>query len=84
VTLTIKAQPRAARNEVVDLTGSELRLKIAAPPVDSAANTELVRFLAELLDCPRGAVTLVRGGTSRRKLVKIHGLTRSQSLSKLG
>ena len=46
----------------------------AVPPVDSAANEALVRFLAETLSCSRGAVAIIRGQTSRHKQVLITGL----------
>ena len=74
VLLSVKVQPRASRNEIGDVMGAEIKIKITAPPVDSAANEALVRFLAEILDCPRGAVRLVRGETSRHKSIAITGM----------
>ncbi len=74
VTLALKVQPRASANQVVDAGGAELRVKITAPPVDSAANEALIRFLADTLGCARGNVELLRGNTSRHKVVRIHGL----------
>jgi len=83
VTLAIKLQPRASRTEIGELNGSELRIKVTAPPVDSAANEALIALLAETLDCPRGKVQLVRGQTSRNKVVKIHGLKADEVLKRL-
>ena len=83
VWLAIKLQPRASANAVGEPLGNELRMKITAPPVDSAANEELVRFLAKTLGCARNCVELVRGHTSRHKLVKLHGLTPDEVLSHL-
>jgi len=60
-----------------------LRVKVTAPPVDSAANEALVRFLAETLDCARNKVELVRGQTSRHKVVKLHGMTMEEVAEKL-
>ena len=74
VLLSLKVQPRASRDEVGEALGNELKVKITAPPVDSAANEALVRFLAETLGCPRGAVQLVRGATSRHKQVMVTDL----------
>ena len=54
--------------------GDELKIKITAPPVDSAANEALVKFLAEVLDCPRQSVQLARGASSRHKVIAIHGV----------
>jgi uncharacterized protein len=75
VWLAIKLQPRASANEIGEALGNELRVKVTAPPVDSAANEALVRFLAERLGCARNKVELVRGQTSRHKIVRLHGMT---------
>ena len=83
VWLSIKLQPRASANEIGEALGNELRVKVTAPPVDSAANEALVRFLAEELDCPRNRVELVRGQTSRHKVVKLHGMTAEEVAEKL-
>ena len=74
VMLSVKVQPRASANQVADAVGNELRIKVTAPPVDSAANEALIRFLSETLDCGRNRIELVRGHTSRHKLLKIRGL----------
>jgi uncharacterized protein len=81
--LAIKLQPRASANEVGEPLGDELRIKVTAPPVDAAANEALLRLLAETLDCPRGRVELVRGHTSRHKVVKLHGLDAVTVLARL-
>ncbi len=84
VALAVRVQPRASRTEIVGILGDELKVKVTAPPVDSAANEALLRFLAEALDCPRGAVRLLRGNTSRRKTVLIQGMKPSSVLARLG
>ena len=81
--LSIKLQPRASRNEIGEQLGEELRIKVTAPPVDSAANEALIELLAEKLDCPRSKVELIRGQTSRHKSLKIYGLTAAQVLERL-
>jgi len=83
VTLAIKLQPRASRTEIGELAGPELRIKVTAPPVDSAANEALIRLLAETLNCSRGSVQLIRGQTSRSKVVKIHGMTTAEVFRRL-
>jgi uncharacterized protein (TIGR00251 family) len=75
VLLSVKLQPRASVNEIGEALGSELRIKVTAPPVDAAANEALVKLLAQWLDCPRNRVELIRGHTSRHKTIKLHGLT---------
>ena len=81
--LAVKLQPRAAANEIGEPLGNELRVKVTAPPVDSAANEALVKLLVDKLDCPRGKVELVRGRTSRHKVVKLHGFSPELTLAKL-
>ena len=68
-------QPRASKNEIGEPLGDELRIKVTAPPVDAAANQALIELLAATLDCSRGQVELVRGQTSRHKIIKLHRLS---------
>jgi hypothetical protein len=75
VVLSVKVQPRASANQIGEAMGNELRVKVTAPPVDSAANEALIRFLAEILDCGRNHIELLRGHTSRHKVLKIRGLS---------
>lgn len=84
ILLSVKLQPRASVDEIGEPLGNELRIKVTAPPVDAAANQALVRLLAEKLHCPRNQVQLLRGHTSRHKLVKICGLSQEELLAKLG
>ncbi len=83
VLLSVKLQPRASADQIGEPLGDELRIKVTAPPVDSAANEALIRLLAETLDYPRGRIELVRGRTSRHKVVKLHGLTPDEVLKRL-
>src|SRR5262245_66398238 len=75
VMLSVKLQPRASANEIGEPLGNELRIKVTAPPVDSAANEALIRLVAEHFGCPRNRVELLRGQTSRHKVLKLHGMT---------
>ncbi|MBI5384898.1 MAG: YggU family protein [Verrucomicrobia bacterium] len=83
VCLAVKLQPRASKNEIGEALGDELKIKVTAPPVDAAANEALVRLLAETLGCPRGAVQIVRGHTSRHKTVLLQGLAAAEVLKRL-
>ncbi len=75
VLLSVKLQPRASKNGIDEALGSELKIRVTSPPVDQAANEALLRLLADVLDCPRGAVQLVKGQGSRHKVVLIRGLS---------
>jgi len=83
VVLTLKVIPRSSVNAVAGLQADALKIKVTAPPVDSAANAEVVRFLAEVLEVPRGAVQLLRGATSRHKQVRVTGLSAAQIQQRL-
>jgi len=84
ILLSVKLQPRASVDEIGEPLGNELRVKVAAPPVDSAANEALLRLLAERLDCPRSQVQLVRGHASRHKLIHLRGLSLETVIARLG
>lgn len=83
VELAVKLQPRALKNEIGEPLGGELKIKVTAPPVDSAANQALVDLLAEKLGCSRGAVQIIRGKTSRRKTLWLVGMTVDEVQRKL-
>jgi uncharacterized protein (TIGR00251 family) len=80
IILSVKVQPRASSNSIEAPLGNELRIKVTAPPVDSAANEALIRFLAERLNVPRNRIELLRGHTSRHKQVKVYGISIEQLL----
>ncbi len=72
--MSIRIQPRASRNEIVQREGGGLKIRLTAPPVDGAANEALIRFLADTLSVPKSQVELVSGHTSREKVVRISGV----------
>jgi len=72
--MSLRVQPRAGRDEVGEAVGPALRVKVTAPPVDSAANEAVLRLLAKRLRQPRGKFRLVRGLTSRSKVVEVSGM----------
>ena len=84
VLLSVKLQPRASANQIGEALGAELRIKVTAPPVEAAANEALLKLLAQQLHCPRNRVDIVRGHTSRHKILKLSGLAPEEVLRKLG
>ena len=74
VRLAVHAVPGARRNEIVGPHGDALKIKVAAPPEDGRANAELGAFLASVLGVAKGAVRVVSGASSRRKVVEILGV----------
>ncbi len=84
VLLAIHLQPRAARTELAGLHGDALKVRVAAPPVEGAANEALCAFLAHRLALPRSRVRLLRGATSRAKVVCLQGVRAAEVAARLG
>lgn len=82
-TLAVKAVPNAPRHELVGWLGDALKIKVRAPALEGRANAALCEYLAEVLELPRRAVTVMHGETSRRKLVRIEGLTLTEVQTRL-
>ncbi len=75
VRFAVRVQPRASRSEIVGKHGEALKVRIAAPPVEGAANSELVALLAKRLGVTKSAVRIVRGEQARDKLVEVDGVS---------
>lgn len=75
--------PRARRTEPAGVREGAFVVRLAAPPVDGAANQALVTWLASTLDVPRRAVQIVSGERGRRKRIAIDGVTLAEVESKL-
>jgi uncharacterized protein (TIGR00251 family) len=74
--ITVKVTPRAKRTAVAGvMDDGTIKIKVAAPPVDGAANKELIEFLAETLGLPKNQVDIVAGETSERKLISLVGIS---------
>ncbi|HYV23644.1 MAG TPA: DUF167 domain-containing protein [Pyrinomonadaceae bacterium] len=71
ITFTVRVVPRASRSEIAGEFDGALRVRLAAPPVDGAANRELIRVLAKELKVPQNAVEIVAGSASKRKTVRV-------------
>ena len=69
--LSVYVQPGAKKTELSGLHDGRPKIRISAPPVDGAANEELIRFTAKLLKISKSSVTLVSGQTSRLKTLDI-------------
>lgn len=69
--LRVQVQPRASRDGLAGVAGDCLKVRVAAPPVEGAANERLTAFLAELFGVPKRRVNLLHGQGGRHKLVRI-------------
>lgn len=73
LTFAVRIVPRASRSEIAGEYNGALRIRIAAPPVEGAANRELIRLLARMFNLPQKAVAIVSGVGSKSKIVRIAG-----------
>ncbi|MDY0269591.1 DUF167 domain-containing protein [Trichloromonas sp.] len=73
IVLSLWVQPRASRNEVVEVRDGELKVRLTSPPVEGAANELCRDYFAKLLGVSRGDVRLVAGERSRHKRLLISG-----------
>lgn len=75
VRVAVYIQSRAKRTEVAGRHGSDLKIRVAAPPIDQAANEALLAFVAQRLGLRKREVRLIAGANSRRKVLEIEGIT---------
>lgn len=75
ITFVVRIVPRASSTAVAGDYEGALRIRIAAPPVEGAANRELIRFLAKELKVPQNAVEIVSGASAKKKIIRLKGVT---------
>ncbi|MBI3591724.1 MAG: YggU family protein [Candidatus Melainabacteria bacterium] len=71
--LNIYVIPRSSKSEIVGIYNDSLKIKLKAPPVDNAANEELIKFLSEKLKIPKSKIEIVKGHGQKRKVVSVDG-----------
>jgi uncharacterized protein (TIGR00251 family) len=81
--LRLRVSPGARRSGVVGRHGETWKVRVSAPPENGRANDALVRLLAETLELPRRAVTLVSGHAGREKTVELAGIGSAQTERRL-
>ncbi len=81
--LSVVVTPRAGKSSIEQRADGAIQVRVAAPPVDGAANAALLRFLAGALDVPRSLLKISSGETSRRKRIVIAGVSPNDLESRL-
>jgi uncharacterized protein (TIGR00251 family) len=81
--LRVRVQPRAKKSELAGEREGALVVRVNAPPVDGKANAALCKLLAKRLGVPASAVSVVRGQTSRDKLVEVVGIASEELRARL-
>ena len=74
VRFSVRVQPRSSRLGIIGLHGTSLKICVHAPPVDGAANDEVIKVLANALEVPRHDIRIVSGEASRNKMVEVNGI----------
>ena len=69
--LEIRLQPRGDRDQVMGERDGAVLIRISTPPVDGKANAALIAFVAKTIGVPKSAVTIIRGETSRNKVIRV-------------
>lgn len=75
LTISLQVQPRARKTEIIGVHGDTLKVKVAAPPVDGAANEELISFFSKFLGVSKSSIQVLRGGQSRKKVIEVEGVS---------
>lgn len=83
VVISVRVIPRASRSAIDGTRGDALLVRLKAPPVEGAANAELVRVIAAALDVPARHVSIVSGEHARQKRVAVIGIDRAQAEARL-
>lgn len=71
VTITVHAKPGSKHSGITEVSAEAVGVAIAAPPTDGEANTELIRFLSEVLGLKKSQIALDKGSRSRDKLIRV-------------
>jgi uncharacterized protein (TIGR00251 family) len=83
VVISVRVVTRAGRSGLAGKRRGALLVRLHAPPVEGAANVELINVIAGALDVPRRAVSIVAGERSRQKRVRVSGIDAATALSRL-
>ena len=81
--ILVRVYPSAARSEIVGFADGVLQVRVAAPPIKGQANKELITVLSKALAVGKGALAIVKGHTTRRKVIAIAGLTQEDIIRRL-
>jgi uncharacterized protein (TIGR00251 family) len=81
--IDILVQPRASKSEITGVHDGALRIRIAAPPVDGAANDAIIELLSKRLQVRRADIQIISGATGRRKRVMVQGIDTAQVTARL-
>jgi uncharacterized protein (TIGR00251 family) len=79
VAFSVKVHPHARKNAITSELDGALKVSLTAPPIDGKANEACIKFFAKLLKVPRSSVTIASGQSSRRKVIRVSGLSAEEA-----
>jgi uncharacterized protein (TIGR00251 family) len=75
ITIEVKVEPRSSQKGIAGvMENNVLKVKLTSPPVEGAANEQLIELLAEELKVKKSQIKVIRGQSSKRKVVEISGI----------
>jgi len=80
----VRVVPRASKSEIVGELNGALKIKLKSPPVDGAANAELIKILAKKFGVAKSAVGILNGQTSKQKQIRISGINHKDFSNLIG
>jgi uncharacterized protein (TIGR00251 family) len=75
VAFSVKVHPHARKNAITGELDGAMKISLTSPPIDGKANDACIEFIAKFLKVPRSSVTITSGQSSRRKLIRVSGLS---------
>lgn len=83
ILFNVKVVLRSSRSKIVGELGGALKIKIASPPIDGAANAELIKLLSKTFGVPKSEIEILKGETSKNKQLKIYGISAEHFIKSL-
>jgi uncharacterized protein (TIGR00251 family) len=83
VRISVQVRPKSSRSAILGVRGGALHVALISPPVDGAANAELIKLLARALDVRRNDVEISHGASGRTKVIAVRGLRENETRARL-
>lgn len=80
ISFAVAASPRASKSAIIGVHDKALKIKLAAPPIDGAANKKLIAYFSKMLKITKSNITIISGESSKRKRVRITGVDKATLL----
>jgi len=75
IAIEVRVEPRSSRKCIAGILGDIVKVKLTAPPVDGAANEQLIEVISEATGIKKSSISIIRGSSSKKKLVEIKGVS---------